>query len=143
MFKRILVATDGSGYSRRAFITALAIAEKFDAVIELLYVAASVDAASGAAPDMHGQYLMTAETVAESGKKIMKNTIDGIDTGHVKILQKTIAAKPAAGILKEIRRDFDLAVMGTRGHGLLAGTGLGSVTQRVLADSPCPVLVVK
>nr|WP_278308992.1 universal stress protein [Papillibacter cinnamivorans] len=36
-----------------------------------------------------------------------------------------------------------LVVMGSRGHSPMAGAILGSVTQRVLAEATCPVIVVK
>lgn len=140
MFKRILVATDGSDYSRQALIAAVQIAEKFDANIELLHVATELAAGT---IDIDGRHAVNAEDSAEVGRKVMDRTTARIDTSSVKITYKTIPGKPAAVILKELRRDFDLVVMGTRGLGPLAGAVLGSVAQRVVADSPCPVLIVK
>lgn len=142
MFKRILVATDGSDFSRRALTSAIEIAEKFAAEIELLHVAA-VSSASSGSTDIDGNYMVNAADMVETGDKVMDLTIANNDTSRVKIIYKTISGKPAAIILRELRRDFDLVVIGTRGLGPLAGAVLGSVAQRVVADSPCPVLVVK
>jgi len=36
----------------------------------------------------------------------------------------------------------DLVVVGTRGHGRVAGMLLGSVTQSLLQVAPCPVVAV-
>ena len=45
-----------------------------------------------------------------------------------------------AGVAKDV--DADVIVVGTRGHGRVAGMLLGSVTQRLLHVAPCPVLAV-
>jgi len=39
-------------------------------------------------------------------------------------------------------RDIDMIVMGVRGHGLVKTLFLGSTTDRVIRNSPCPVLSV-
>ena len=39
-------------------------------------------------------------------------------------------------------RDIDMIVLGVRGHGLVKTLFLGSTTDRVIRDSPCPVLSV-
>ena len=60
-----------------------------------------------------------------------------------------IAAEPSFGdpaqeiIAAAGDRQADLIVVGSRGHGRLAGLLLGSVAQKVVSLAPCPVVVVR
>ncbi len=48
----------------------------------------------------------------------------------------------AAATLLDLAEDLDLLVVGSRAYGPLARTLLGSVSQALVHDAPCPVLVV-
>ncbi len=141
MFNRILVAADGSNYSRQALRTGLAIARRFGAEVELMAVVAVGDFATGAPELISGAYEFG--DVGNLGRQMLGQTMTGIDTGGIKFRTKITQGQAAEMILKELRRDFDLVVMGSRGHGPLGGMLVGSVTQKVMREASCPVLVVK
>ena len=66
------------------------------------------------------------------------------DTGNVRIEKKHLSEHPGIVILEEIENgQIDLVVMGNRGYGAIAGSLLGSVSQRVLNKAKCPVMIVK
>ena len=55
-----------------------------------------------------------------------------------------VAGAAASEIIKASKREkVQMIVMGTHGHGLLSRMFMGSVAQRVLADSEIPTLLVK
>lgn len=142
MVNRILVPTDGSKYSQKALSIALEYAKAFQADIELLHVVSQ--------PPTHmydftikEYYPLTEEQVAEIGARVFDSTLKGFDAGDTKINKKVVTGYPAVEILYEIKRDIDLVIIGSRGHRPLAGALIGSVAQRVMAEAPCPVMVVK
>lgn len=162
MFKKILVATDASEYSRKALISALEIAAHFGSEIELLHVVhvnptyVHSDIFSDIIPEKEiaeiafekidtWQATPQQETrIKEIANSILEKTLADIDVSKAVLKKKIIVAyHPVVGIISECKKGFDLLIMGTRGLGMIKGVMLGSVTQRVLAEAPCPVLVVK
>ena len=141
MFKRILVPTDVSEASRKALITAIQLARQFNSVVELFHVTYNPEAYWGYTVS-YG-IVVPQEQIDQSGEAALEAALTGIDVSDIRLQKKHISGHPAAAIIEEAKRDFDLVVMGSHGHGPITGAVLGSVTQRVLAHTQCPVLVVK
>lgn len=142
MFKKILVATDASEYSRRALITALDLAKTFGGEIELLFVMYIREAYWGY--NVAYSVLVPPEQIEEAGELALKATLEGIDVGDVPLKKKVVQGYPATMILEEVEKEaIDLVVMGSHGYGPITGSVLGSVSQRVLQRAECPVLIVK
>ena len=142
MYKKILVATDGSEYSRHALETAVALAKQFGSSIELLHIVLQPMSYMGS--DFAGHlYPYSSAQIKELGHFILDKTVKGIDLEGVSIKKSVVAGHPASVIIEASKNNFDLIIMGTRGLGPLSGAVAGSVTQRVLADVLIPVLVVK
>lgn len=136
MFKRILVATDASEYSRRALITALELARKFQSEVVLLYVRELGNPAY--------TIEVAKEIIEQAVENTFKATLEGIEVGDVPLKKIRMEGQPSTLILNAISNEnIDLVVMGSHGYGLVARAVLGSVSQRVLRKSTCPVLIVK
>ena len=55
---------------------------------------------------------------------------------------RVIRGRPAEVLVAEAA-GAELLVVGSRGHGAMAGMLLGSVSEHVVAHAPCPVLVIR
>ncbi len=142
MVKKILVPTDGSEYSRRALLTAAQYAKELNADIKLLHVVSQ--------PPTHmydftikEYYPLSKEKVEEIGAKVFAATLEGLELEEIQISKQVVTGYPASEILNESSEEVDLVIIGSRGHRPLKGALLGSVTQRVMAEAACPVMVVK
>ncbi|KUO72083.1 MAG: universal stress protein UspA [Desulfosporosinus sp. BRH_c37] len=141
MFKRILVPTDGSEPSRHALKTALELAKKFNSEVELFHVTMTQEAYYGYTAGYSID--INQDQIDKNGDLALEITLQGLDVGDIDLTKKHIPGNAAICILDEIRRDFDLVIMGTSGHGAIGGAIIGSVTQRIMAHSLCPLLIVK
>lgn len=66
---------------------------------------------------------------------------EGLMEGDPEVRQHVVNDHAAHAILKAAD-GAALVVVGSRGHGGVAGRLLGSVSQQVVAHAPCPVMVV-
>lgn len=139
MFKRIMLAFDGSEMSFRTAEKAFDLARKYDATVEVVTVAQLPDY-EGTIGEVN-EYRTRAEEFYRSNQERVRQLADrfGIPVTD-RLLFGHVGAKLAehAG-----EGDFDLVVIGARGHSPLQQMFLGSVSQYVVKRSPCAVLVAK
>jgi nucleotide-binding universal stress UspA family protein len=135
MFKHILVALDGSPYSRRALPTAIEVAKKFDSQIFILHVSEH-DRGRAASYSMETPAEAT-EMVADAVEAAKKAGVSA--AGEIRDAGVTHAAKYIVEVAKE--KGIDLIVMGSRGLSDVQGIFLGSVTHKVLQTAEVPVLI--
>ena len=122
----ILVPVDGSEGSDRAVTQAISLAEACGAKLNFLYVANINQLAINACLS---DAILDAVTKVPTG--VEKEAFS--ETGS-----------PAVVILDfATDKEMDMIVMGSRGLGVVKGVLLGSVSQYIVEQSKCPVLVVK
>jgi nucleotide-binding universal stress UspA family protein len=132
--KTILYPTDFSSYSNQAYFHAIALAEKHGASLTILYV-----------------YTPEADTPAGrgnggTGRPYWQNQLEQIRPidPHIPVHHVFLEGDPAAEIVRYARdAAIDLIVMGTHGRTGLERLLMGSVTERVMREAACSVLVVK
>ncbi|MHB9073319.1 MAG: universal stress protein [Desulfobaccales bacterium] len=125
-FQRILVASDGSPHSEVTWDLALAMAKQ--AASQLIAVVAAPEEGDIIEAQALVHKLLTAANRAGMPLK-------GVSPQGV---------APDAGIIHQaIKNEVDLIIMGSHGRTGLKRFLMGSVTERVIGQAPCPVLVVK
>jgi nucleotide-binding universal stress UspA family protein len=142
--KKILVPTDFSDYSNNALKYGCALSEKFDSELHLLHVLQDLVAMvpePGLAFPPPGNYMQELQASAE--KALSQLPEAGWKHGP-SIIRETRNGPPFVEIVRYAREhDIDLIVIGTHGRGGLVHMLLGSVAEKVVRKSPCPVLSVR
>jgi nucleotide-binding universal stress UspA family protein len=126
----ILVPLDGSAPSLAALEHALALAEDYGARIEVLDVIPPSDVIIAGARDEIERVVDAAVDRARAalGDRVSRRTVHG---------------DPIRKIVETASEGFDLIVMGTHGRVGRLHAILGSVTEGVVRNAPCPVLTVR
>ena len=138
MFKKILLGLDGSPESTRALDLATKIAADDSAHIESCTCASTCSPAARACRP-------PAPTRTISRRSSASRPTRWWPVGRTSPSPSSPAprAGPAHVLADQAGdRGADVIIVGTRGHTGLAGLLLGSVTQRLLHISPCPVMAV-
>jgi len=139
MFTKVIWATDGSEHADRAMPYAVQAAQADGAELHVVHVVEKFAGARAAGTDAFANEDEIKAKVERQAKAITAE--NGVKTNiHVVAGLGTRIGDRIAEIAQDA--DADLIVVGTRGHGALGSFVHGSVTQRVLHVSPCPVLCV-
>lgn len=146
MFKHILLATDGSTASEHAATLALGMARSSGAQLTALYVIDPYPYMNMGEANPYGFDAYMAAAQQHASAVHAKVVAQGLE-GEVKVavaLQVVEDVAAAHGIVHAAKRGgIDLIVMGSHGRGGIARLLLGSVANRVVAESSVPVLVAR
>ena len=138
MLQKILVPVDGSEGSDRAAAEAIDLAEACDAKLYFLYVANINQLAINAC--LSDAIL---DAVTKAGNVILDRALEKVPK-EIKSEGFSETGSPAVVILDfAAAENSDMIVMGSRGLGIVKGVLLGSVSQYIVEQAKCPVLVVK
>lgn len=137
--KKILIATDGSEYTKEAVTTGLHLAKMLGAKVTALYV---VDQTSFVSFPMDSSIVSVYSLLENEGKRAVEEVKKEGEALGVEVTPVVAEGSPTRKIV-EMAADFDLVVLGTLGRSALSKLFMGSVAERVTRYAPCPVLVVR
>jgi len=136
MFKKVVVGVDGSDSSAKVVDAAARLSASTGAELVLVHAAELAHARVGPQhePAQAGKDALHAAEVAAKG----------LGATVAKLVDEEVGLKGPAGVLDDAAKTYgaDLIVVGTRGRNVWVGSVLGSVSQRLLHNPPCPVLVI-
>ncbi len=143
--KKILYPTDFSEHSLCALPYAKELAKNSSAEIHCLHVVDEsyqywLGAGEAAMP-----VVMPVEDIKSSAQEHMKQFVEThFGDRQDSVVTNIVTGRPFVEIIHYARgNEIDLIVIATHGHGALASMFLGSVTEKVVRKSSCPVLTVR
>jgi len=143
-YETFLVPYDFSPHSRAALDTAVDLARRLGARLELVHV---LQPPSFAYPGFEGTIAVPPNLVEleRALEEALAQVAEEVRSSDVPVELQVVQAESVAGTLAELaeKRGADLIVMGSHGRTGLAHVFLGSVAERTLRQAPCPVLTVR
>jgi len=138
---RIVVGVDGSPPAMAALRWAVRQAKLTGATVDAVaaWQYPAVVAGYGWAPVMPAEDIDFGE-IAE--KTVADAISEVVAPGSDVRVSARVEEGNAARVLLDAADGADLLVVGSRGHGGLAGALLGSVSQHCVHHSPCPVVII-
>jgi nucleotide-binding universal stress UspA family protein len=137
----ILIATDGSPSAREAVLFGLELAAEQGANVTFVSVAPAADVVPMGG---YGAIASLPHELTEAEERPLDEAHTLAEQADVTAHQRLLQGDPADEIVAYADIiDADLIVVGSRGHGRVASTLLGSVSRGVLREARRPVMVVR
>jgi nucleotide-binding universal stress UspA family protein len=139
MFKKILIANDGSEGAARALSAAIKLAKEQEAELHMISVEEM--------PRFPASIDEIIEEKAEANhvyEAVMSRSVAQAQAAGIKLYPHVLVGHPVSSIAEFIEQEgFGLLVIGYMGHTALYNRIIGSTTDRLVEHAPCNVLVVK
>lgn len=139
MYKKILLASDGSDNAERAAKEAAGLAEELSSQIILAYITGTPPQSKLVKDnfDVH-------KVLKDDAEKKIKQTISALTEKEIPYTLKVAIGDPADEIIRIAEKEkADLIILGSRGLGTIKGVVLGSVSRKVTHNAECPVMIIK
>ena len=142
---RILMATDFSDYSNEALDYAVYLARGFGADLHLLHVFESpFFSHSGVSPSVRPEVHQWIMEVKQEAQEKLRKLAEEVRHRGAKVHPTFKEGMPFLEILKTAGEiPADLIVLGTHGRTGFAHVLMGSVAERIVRKSSCPVFTVR
>ncbi len=138
MYKKVLLAADGSDHSIRAASHAVKVAQIDQGKIDIVY---AVDGKTSKEDVLHG---LDKYEVRKERKQKLKPIIEVIEAADLECETHFVHGEPGPAIVDFVNDNgYDFVVVGSRGLNKLQTMILGSVSHKIAKRVQCPVLIVK
>ena len=142
--KTVLVPTDFSDASESALRYGKAMAEEFGASLHVVHVMEDLLAHAWAAEVYVSSMPQLRDEIEKESRQRLGALLTEAERKAFRAETALLAGNPFLEIIRYAKaHGVDLIVMGTHGRGPIAHMLLGSVAEKVVRKSPCPVLTVR
>lgn len=141
MFKKVLVAVDGSDSSQGAIKLVKNLAQS--GMVEAITL---ISVAPSPSLPLQAMDFMVSESnrFEPLSQMVVDNTRASFESAGLKVDTVVVSGDPGVKICKYAEEhQFDLILLGSRGLSTVKGMVLGSVSHKVLQTAHCPVLIYR
>jgi nucleotide-binding universal stress UspA family protein len=140
----LLVATDGSPAANAALDEAVRLAAAIGADLEIITVWRALQGDFGLAYPSTAVLSDILDAERGHAEATLEEAAARAESSGVRASKRLATGDPAEKICAQAAETgASLIAIGTRGHSTMASLLLGSVSQSVVRQAPCPVLVVR
>jgi nucleotide-binding universal stress UspA family protein len=140
--KKILYPTDFSEFSRCAMPYAMEFSRHFESQLHCLHVVEPTYLDSMLAAETHEPTI--TDQIGSMQQRMQEFVDEYLKDDQEHVVSKVISGHPFEEIIGYARnQEIDLIILATHGHGALSSMLLGSITEKVVRKSPCPIMTVR
>jgi nucleotide-binding universal stress UspA family protein len=142
MFKKIVCPVDFSEFTNDIIKYSVSLAKKYDAELHLFHVIPNLNYFTPYESFLTPENLVLIErNIEKEVEKDFEKIIKGIDLPVIKVIKTGVVFIEIIDYIKA--ENIDLVVIGTHGRSGIEHILIGSVAEKIVRKSPCPVLTIR